>query len=157
MRILVISDSHRRPYVIDRIITSQPTAKHIFFLGDNTSDIEDMKYEFSDRFFHIVSGNCDLSWDYPSSDMAKLDGINILYTHGHPYHVKHGLNELLVAAKSRNCAIALYGHTHVPNILYENGVYIVNPGSCSQSREGPNSYAVIDIEKNGIMPIIVRI
>lgn len=157
MRILVISDSHRRSQVIDRIINAQPTAKHIFFLGDNTADVEDMRYEYTDRIFHIVSGNCDFGFDYPAVDIAKIDGVNILYTHGHTYHVKHGLSELISAAAARNCSIALYGHTHVSNILYENGVHIVNPGSCSQSRNGPPSYAVIDIEKNGIMPIIVPI
>lgn len=157
MRILVISDSHRRSNIVDRIINAQPLAKHVFFLGDNTCDIEDMQYEYTDRVFHIVSGNCDFGWDYPAVDMAKIDGINILYTHGHTYHVKYGKSELLSAAEARNCRIALYGHTHVSDIVYENGIYLVNPGSCSQSRGGPNSYAVIDIEKNGIMPIIVRI
>lgn len=157
MRILVISDSHRHSHIVDRIIQAQPLAKHIFFLGDNTRDIEDLQYEYTDRVFHIVSGNCDFGWDYPAADMVKLGDVNILYTHGHTYHVKYGTGELLNAAVSRNCRIALYGHTHVSNILYENGIYLVNPGSCSQSREGSNSYAVIDIEKNGIMPIIVKI
>ena len=157
MRILVISDSHRRHDIVDRIINSQPTAKQVFFLGDNTRDIEDMQYEYTDRKFHIVSGNCDFGWDYPNVGMENVEGVNILYTHGHTYHVKYGTNELINAALARNCGIALYGHTHISNIVYEKGVYIVNPGSCSQSRGGPNSYAVIDIEKNGIMPIIMKI
>ena len=41
MRILVISDSHRNTRVIDKILSSQPEAKHVFFLGDCTADIED--------------------------------------------------------------------------------------------------------------------
>ena len=60
-------------------------------------------------------------------------------------------------AKKNGYDIVLYGHTHVSKILYENGVYVVNPGSCSCGRDFHESYAVIDIEKNGIMPIIVKL
>lgn len=157
MRILCLSDSHKRGDIADRIIAEQPTAKDIFFLGDLTRDIEDLQYIYTDRTFHIVSGNCDFCSEYPNTGLANVGGVNILYTHGHTYGVKYGTERLLEAARTRNCKIALYGHTHVANTDYENGIYIVNPGSCSSSREGPNSYAVIDIEKNGIMPIIVRL
>ena len=44
MRIVAISDSHKRSYVIDKILEAEKEAKHIFFLGDNTSDIEDFIY-----------------------------------------------------------------------------------------------------------------
>ena len=43
-------------------------------------------------------------------------------------------------------------------ILYEDGRYYVNPGSLSKARDGSrNSYAVIDIEENGILPNIIEI
>lgn len=157
MRILCISDAHKRSGVIDKIISSQPDAKHIFFLGDHTADIEDYIFLYPERTFHIVSGNCDFYSTYPSADLIELCGLKIFFTHGHNYRVKYGTHELLSAALARNCQIALFGHTHIPHISYEDGVYLVNPGSCALSREGGNSYAVIDIEKNGIMPIIVRL
>lgn len=157
MRILVISDSHRKGAVVDRIIRSQPEAKHIFFLGDVVGDIEDFTYEYTDRFFHIVSGNCDAFSHYPYSDIAKVGDINIFYTHGHTFGVKGGTEHLKSAARQRECSIALYGHTHISHISYDDGLYVVNPGSASMSREGGNSYAVIDITEQGIMPIIIKI
>lgn len=157
MRILVISDSHRRGSIVDRIIERHPDAAHVFFLGDVTGDIEDLQYAYGDKKFHIVSGNCDFGFSYPTADIQEISGTKIFYTHGHNYHVKYGTTELRAAALARGCKIALFGHTHIPLISYEDGLYIVNPGSCAQSREGANSYAVIDIEKNGIMPIIVRL
>ena len=39
---------------------------------------------------------------------------------------------------------------------YEDGLYIVNPGSVAMGRSAGNSYAIIDIEKNGTIPIIVK-
>ncbi len=157
MRIVVISDSHKRSRIIEKILDSQPEAKHVFFLGDLVSDIEDLQYIYSDKIFHIVSGNCDWRSTLPGSAITTVAGVKIFYTHGNTLSVKYGTERLKDTAKQNGCKIALYGHTHISNILYEDGIYIVNPGSCSQGRDFHESYAVIDIEPNGIMPIIVRI
>ena len=157
MRITVISDSHRNERTVRGILADREDSKHIFFLGDITADIEDMNLEFSDKNFYIVSGNCDFCSSYPSSDIESVGGKKIFYTHGHTLGVKHGTERLLDTAKSLNCEIALFGHTHTSQILYEDGIYLVNPGSCSQPRDSHKSYAVIDIEENGIMPIIINI
>lgn len=157
MRIAVISDSHGHGSIVDRIIRRETEAQVIIFLGDVTSDIEDFTYEYTDKKFYIVSGNCDMFSSYPYSTVATVDGINIFITHGHTLGVKGGTGALANAARQSECQIALYGHTHIPNIKYEDGLYIVNPGSCSRSRDGGNSYAVIDIRENGILPSIARI
>lgn len=157
MRIIVISDSHRNVRAVRRILSEQEEAKHVFFLGDITADIEDMNFEFPDKIFHIVSGNCDFFSTFPSSGLEILCGRKIFYTHGHTLGVKYGVDNLLKTAEKCGYDIVLYGHTHVSQVLYENGIYIVNPGSCSEPREGGKSYAVIDIEDNGIMPVIIKI
>lgn len=157
MRVVVISDSHGHGSVVDRIIRREAQAEAIIFLGDVTGDIEDFTYEYTDKKFYIVSGNCDMFSSYPYTAVAKFDGVNVFITHGHTLGVKHGLGGLISAARQSECQIALYGHTHVSNIKYEDGLYIVNPGSCARSREGGNSYAVIDIRDNGILTSIVRL
>ena len=155
MRLLVISDTHKNSFIIDRIIRNQPEATHIFFLGDVVSDIEDLQKEYKDRIFHIVRGNCDGFCSYPDYDIIKLENQNILYTHGHNFSVKYGKTRLLEFAKNCGCSVALYGHTHIPIVTYEDEVYIVNPGSPSRPRESRPSYAVIDIVSGGIKPIII--
>lgn len=157
MRIIVISDSHRKTSAVRSILSAQTEARYVFFLGDVTADIEDMDTEFPDKKFFIVSGNCDYFSNYPASGIETLDGHKIFYTHGHTLDVKHGTDNLIKTAKLNGCEIALYGHTHVSQILYEDGIYVVNPGSCAQPRDFHKSYAVIDIEKNGIMPVIINI
>lgn len=155
MRIVVISDSHKRTGVIDKILSSEPKAMHVFFLGDNISDIEDFEFLYPQKRFHSVAGNCDYLSTVQSVGIEIVENKKILYTHGHTYGVKYGTEKLLEAAKLNGYDIALYGHTHISKILYEDGVYIVNPGSCSQPRDGSRpSYAVIDIVEQGIMPII---
>lgn len=157
MRIVVISDSHKRSDIIEKILYGQPEATDVFFLGDHADDIEDLQYIFSDKRFHILSGNCDYFSAFPSSAVATVGGVKIFYTHGHTLSVKYGTERLLDCAKQNGCKIALYGHTHISKILYEDGIYIVNPGSCANARDFHESYAVIDIEQNGIMPIIVNL
>ena len=86
-----------------------------------------------------------------------MEGVRIFYTHGHNYNVKYGTQRLSETAKANCYDIVLYGHTHIAKILYEDGIYIVNPGSCSSPRAGKASYAVIDITKQGLMPIIIEV
>lgn len=157
MRITVLSDSHRRPDVVRRILEQREDSRHVFFLGDVTADMEDLRPQFPDKQFYIVSGNCDMFSPYPTSGMEKLAGRTVFYTHGHTFGVKHGVERLLSHAKATGCSLALYGHTHVSQIIYEDGVYLVNPGSCGQPREGRASYAVVDLTDKGVMPIIMSV
>lgn len=157
MRIVVISDSHGHSTIVDRILRRESAADIVVFLGDVTADIEDLTYEYDAKKFYIVSGNCDRFSSYPYSTVANIGDIDIFITHGHTLGVKGGIGALVTAARQSNCKIALYGHTHIPDIKYDDGLYIVNPGSCARSRDGGNSYAVIDIRENGILPAIIRI
>lgn len=154
MRIVVISDSHKRTNAIDKVLSSETDAEHIFFLGDNTSDIEDFQYIYDKKKFHIVCGNCDYFSTLSTVGLEVIGGKRIFYTHGHTYYVKHGIEKLKETAKQNCYDIVLYGHTHKADILYEDGIYYVNPGSLGSPRENGPSYAVIDITEGGIMPII---
>lgn len=155
MRILVLSDSHGNTRIIDKILSSQPDAKYVFFLGDCVSDIEDFEYLYTDKKFLVVSGNCDYFSTLPSVGVETVNGVKILYTHGHSFSVKSGIERLKKTAIENGCKIALYGHTHIANTVYDDSLHIVNPGSCSHSRNGAPSYAVIDITDKGIMPITI--
>ena len=156
MRIIVISDSHGRTSAIEEAIEAHPEAKDIFFLGDCVNDIEDLTYIYPDKSFHIVAGNCDGYSFYKSVDFTTLSGQKIIFTHGHTLSVKSGLERLKAFGEAENAHIVLFGHTHTAITEYENERYFVNPGSLSHGSLGFRSYAVIDIEENGIKPIIIK-
>lgn len=157
MRILVISDSHGRHSAIEKAIEAQSDAKHVFFLGDRLADIEYFDSFFPDRKFYSVCGNCDFGSDGAASGMVTLGGKNIFYTHGHLYSVKSGTARIISYARARGADIVLYGHTHIANIEYVDGLYLVNPGSIGQARLGGCSYAVLDIIDGQVMPIIIKV
>ena len=107
MRIAVISDSHGHGSIVDRIIRREANADAIIFLGDVTSDIEDFTYEYTDKKFFIVSGNCDRFSNYPYSEVAQIGEVKIFITHGHTLGVKGALGGLIQAARQQDCQIAL--------------------------------------------------
>ncbi|MBQ0083628.1 MAG: metallophosphoesterase [Clostridiales bacterium] len=156
MRIIVISDSHGKVSQIDYALQSFPDAKNVFFLGDFVRDIEKLYEFYPDRIFHTVKGNCDFDRNEPNCSEIILAGKRIFFTHGHTLSVKSGTQRLLERAKTVGANIALYGHTHIAKIEYEDGIYLINPGSLSASRDSHNSFCVIEIRSNGILPAIIN-
>lgn len=156
MRILVISDSHGRTGEIEKIIEAHPDIIHVFFLGDCVRDIEDLTYIYSDRIFHIVEGNCDGYTLYKSSDTVTINKKKILFTHGHTFSVKLGMERLYELAKNLSVDLVLYGHTHLAKTEYADGIHFVNPGSVSSGRAGFTSYAIVDLDEKGIVPNLIR-
>lgn len=154
MRILVMSDCHGRSGNVKRALENEPSAKNVFYLGDGARDVYELSKSFADRNFYIVKGNCDPFSDFPESGTVVLGGKNIFYTHGHRQGVKYDLGTLAVTAREVHADIALYGHTHISCIVYDGGLYLINPGSVSEGRDGRQSYAVIDIMPSGVLPAI---
>ncbi len=156
MKILVLSDTHSNIKGIISVLKKHEDINEIFFLGDCVSDIECVKEQFGHKNFHVVFGNCDISRNYKSADIFTINHIRIFFTHGHKYGVKYTLENIKATARENNCTLALFGHTHCSLSVYEDGLYIVNPGSISLPRDNYPSYAIIDITDKGIMPNIIR-
>ncbi len=152
MRILVISDSHGDPYSVRQAVAEQPTAKILFFLGDGEYDIRFLENSANGMFIHKVKGNCDFGSSLPASVTDEVEGVRIYATHGYVERVKYGTEALRQYAADNKAAIALYGHTHVPDTTYSDGIWLVNPGSIRMGE-----YAVVDITPQGIMPILMKL
>ena len=158
MRIIVVSDTHRRFNQFYDIVMKHKNEAFIFIhLGDGQKEIEDMLDLFPDLNLVSVRGNCDFASLDPETRVVFAGEERILCTHGHSLSVKYSLERLKQKAKEENCRIALYGHTHKSDTRYEDGIYILNPGSPTEPRDYTPSYGIIDIEKNGILPFIVKI
>ena len=54
--------------------------------------------------------------------IIEVCGKKIFITHGHFYGVKEGMQRLLYRGLELKVDIALYGHTHISNILFEEGM-----------------------------------
>ncbi len=153
MRIVVMSDSHRRvSALLDIIEKHKENADLFLFLGDGNDDLDEVLAMHPDINIDRVSGNCDFYSPYPASKVIDFAGKKILFTHGHPYYVKHGYQDIQREARLIGADIVLFGHTHTPYIEIVDSIHYMNPGS---AREG--IYGIVDIEKNNILMYNVKI
>lgn len=152
-----MSDCHMAVANAERVLEKHPDIKHVFFLGDGASAIDEMKSFYGDKSFYIVSGNCDMFSTFPDYGETVIDGVRIIYLHGHRHGVKYGTEQLFKLAENAGASLVLYGHTHVAKSEYRDGIYVINPGALSGSRQGSNGYAVIDVTPKGIVPSIMKL
>jgi len=154
MLIGVISDTHGSAYGIDRAILAAGDVDAWFHLGDVLSDAQALESRTGKNVYR-VKGNCDYSSVIPSENTAELEGIRILFTHGHTLGVKYGLDSLFRRAKELNCDVALFGHTHMSAIEPSGKICAINPGSPSCPRYGYSpSIAILRIEDGEVYPSI---
>lgn len=152
IRILTVSDTHGSCYTLGRVLDRHPDAHSLLHLGDGAADMEELLPTCRIPVYQ-VAGNCDFCAHHPAEQEIRIGGAVLFFTHGHGYSVKSGIGRLEVEARRRGANVALFGHTHEPLCRYENGLYLINPGSL---RFG-GSYAIIDITDRGILPNIVQI
>ena len=129
MKILVISDTHRRianaVMLIERL-----NPDYIYHLGDLCEDCHELESLYPRKVIVAVKGNNDFfDKSYPSERCFEIDGKKIFMCHGHKYNVKTSLMALLYKAKELGADIALYGHTHIAHLEEADGVTLMNPGS----------------------------
>lgn len=153
MRILVLSDAHGNINYIKRAIESESEAQKIFYLGDGANDLLRLKENYPNKEFIILKGNNDVG-GFLEVYSGFLNGHKIIAVHGHKQYVKYNLDRLYFLALENEAKIVLYGHTHNPDITYQNGIYFLNPGALLGIRP---TYMVMDFEKSGVMPIIKEI
>lgn len=148
MKLLVLSDTHGDVFSLKEAIKARNEAEVIIHCGDGNSEFESIKPLYPHKHFIGVKGNCDFCSDASNIETITLAGKKIFITHGHLYNAKYGLYNLVCAAREANADLLLFGHTHNPLKDYDDGLYIVNPGSC----HGYNaSYAYIDVTEKGIV------
>lgn len=158
MRIIVVSDTHRSFHALYEIVEKHHKEASLFIhLGDGEGEAEEITMAFPDIRLETVRGNCDFASLAPAERIIEAGGKKIFLCHGHTVGVKGGTYHLESSARSSGCSVALYGHTHVADNRYVDGLYVLNPGSPSCPREGRPSYGIIDIVPAGIMTNIVRL
>lgn len=148
MRILVLSDSHGRLTAMQRAIKAHPEAQAVVFLGDGWDNFSACSSLLEGKRVYAVKGNNDFYGSNPKNLVITENGINIYITHGHYEYVKSGLSALIAEARKNNCTIALYGHTHIQQSDYVDGLYLFNPGTLLR-----DEYGVVDVTDKGIMCI----
>ncbi len=150
MKLLILSDSHKKmDYMLRAVEREQPD--HIIHLGDHDRDAMRLAERCPDIPLWSVCGNCDYGAG-PEVIVDTLGGVRFYITHGHTLRVKYGLLRAELAAREAEANILLFGHTHRALCDWHNGLWMLNPGSCSGM--GPVTYGVIELTDGNIRPYI---
>ena len=151
MRILIVSDTHRRHDNLIEILETVQPLDMLIHLGDAEGE-EDYIEVLAECPVEIVAGNNDFFSDLPREKSLRIGKYNVLLTHGHYYGVNMGMAEIEDEAAARQYDIVMFGHTHRPVIDYaKNGIIALNPGSISYPRqEGREpSCIMMETDRNG--------
>lgn len=150
MRILIISDTHRRNENFLRVIEEVGKPDLLVHCGD----VEGSEYLISEAAgcpVQMVQGNNDFFSSLPREAEFRIGRYKVWVTHGHQYYVSMNYELLKEEARAREADIVMCGHTHRP-VLEENAdLTLINPGSLSYPRqEGRRpSYVLMELDEKG--------
>ncbi|ACB85519.1 metallophosphoesterase [Natranaerobius thermophilus] len=158
IKLAVISDTHGKIDDVVQSISKNEPVHYILHAGDFLTDLHNIKYEIEHNpdllkenplGYYGVVGNCD-GYKSPSKLLIEVSGLRILLLHGHYEGVKNGLLQLNYLAEEERSDIVIFGHTHIPVNIQENGVLFFNPGSFNYPRGGVKepSYGIIEVSGN---------
>lgn len=150
MRILIVSDTHRRNGNYFHVLSRLKPLDLIIHCGD----VEGSEYalsESADCPVMMVAGNNDFFGELPRELEFQIEKYKVWVTHGHHYYVSMGPERLKEEARARGVQIVMFGHTHKPYLEIEEDLVTLNPGSLSYPRQDgyKPTYMIMETDKNG--------
>ncbi|MBR0147482.1 MAG: metallophosphoesterase [Eubacterium sp.] len=143
-KIIVMSDSHgTAAYALQAIEREKP-----FDLLVHLGDVQGHDQEIvmaAGCSCYFVRGNCDYDQNLPSFTVFQIGNHKVYAAHGHRNHVEYGTENLELSALQYGCDIAMYGHTHVPDLREKERITVLNPGSITlpRQKEHKKTYVII--------------
>ena len=150
MKILIVSDTHRHNENYLKVVEKVSSVDMVVHCGD----IEGSEYLVAESAgcpVQMVMGNNDFFSDLPREKEFQIGKYKVWLTHGHNYYVSMSNEYIKNEARARGVDIVMYGHTHRPQIDYDDGVIALNPGSLTYPRqEGRRaSYMIMELDRAG--------
>ena len=114
MKILIVSDTHRRDGNLREIIEKQSPFDMLIHLGDTEgSEIYFKEWVNNDNcVIHVVRGNNDFFSQTDKEKEISIGKYRAFLTHGHMYGVSFELETIKEEARARKVDIVMFGHTH---------------------------------------------
>lgn len=155
MKFAVVGDTHGKVDIVSRELKLLKP-NYLFFTGDYYQDGKKIADELKVPLFG-VTGNCDHRIRGSAEKTVEVEGHKFLIVHGHQYGVKSSLNRIFYRGQELGVNAVLFGHTHVACCELIEGMWLLNPGSPTYPRIGRGSYAVINMAKDYLEPVIINI
>ena len=122
MKILIVSDTHRRDGNLQTVIEKTAPFDMLIHLGDaegSEDRIETWCREQNENCqVHMILGNNDFFSNLEREKEISIGDYRAFLTHGHFYSVSVGTERLADEARDRKVQIAMFGHTHKRVSIY---------------------------------------
>jgi putative phosphoesterase len=121
----------------------------VLFGGSNPQYLRKCQAEFTPEVLDVLA-RAPMSLEFAAA------GATVLMVHISPWSSYNGYvlptSPILPRFAELPYDFVILGHTHVPMVYNADGVTVINPGSCSQPRDGERrgSYAVLDLEQRTV-------
>jgi len=148
MKILLVSDTHSKTEMLEIILAKHaPKVDMVIHLGDFVRDLFKYKAQYPQLPMHGVGGSFEPD---NGNKILEVAGQKILCTHGHDHNVKRDYSRITHSAKFREVKACFFGHSHMPVIFTEGGIFYMNTGSVSEGRGNPLGYGIVSISPEGV-------
>ena len=134
MKILVVSDTHGYNDSMYEVIAREAPFDMLIHCGDIHEEYERLRSKV-DCTLLVVAGNNDYDADLPRMREFSIGAYKAILTHGHRYRLYSDLSSLYYLAVENHADYVFFGHTHVPMIVEEGPVTLINPGSLTYPRQ----------------------
>jgi putative phosphoesterase len=135
MRIGVISDSHGSVTALRKAVAAAGQVDMWLHAGDYSQDAPRLA-ALTGLPVTAVAGNCDGLTDAKVDEFIAAGGRKIWLTHGHRYHAKDRGGELIWWGRQYGVDVIVYGHSHIPERSWQDGILLFNPGGAVHPRGG---------------------
>ncbi len=136
MRVGVLSDTHG---VLHKdVLAALAGVEQILHAGDVGGGVLDRLQAIAPVV--AVRGNTDYGSDLPPERLVDIEERRLLVIH------QRGDALALHQPLLEGLAAVIYGHSHKPEIVWQDGVLYLNPGAAGPSRFGlPRSLAILEV------------
>lgn len=152
MRIGVISDTHGDLATILQVVNQITDVDLWLHAGDCSQDADYLRGLVKVPVV-AARGNCDGHTTAKIDEFVEVADRKIWLTHGHRYGVKQGTQELVRWGKHYKADVVVYGHTHVVDNRWCEGILLFNSGSTCGSRA---ACGILEIEDGQVTGQIVE-
>lgn len=144
MKLVIVSDNHGNTDYMEEIRSIYEKEVTGWIHCGDSELLEDHPLW---QHFKTVEGNMDIADDFKIEQVVEFEGEKCLIVHGHRHAVKQSNAQLKSRALEEGCRFVFYGHTHIPKVEVEDGIFFINPGSIAQPRDRElGTYVVMDLD-----------
>lgn len=147
MKVLIVSDTHGINDELFRVLKKEGEPDFLIHAGDVSGSEEIIRNSVMCPV-KMVKGNNDFGSPLEREEQFMVGDFSVFLTHGHYDGVYYGTDRIFYKAASRKADIAIYGHTHMPRVEYDEElkIWAVNPGSLTYPRQTGGKYSYIVME-----------